>query len=122
VAPHVLVIDDDDDIRESLVALLQSEGYQATAATSGAHALDILSDGHAPPAAILLDLRMPSMSGQDFAARIGDDPRWASTRIIICTAGRCPPELGGRAYAVLQKPFDLDRLLELVDNATNPRK
>ncbi len=117
---HVLVIDDDDDIRESLLALLQSEGYEVTGAKSGAEALGVLKDGHAPPSVILLDLRMPSMSGQDFAEKLDGDGRWANARIIICTAGRCPPEVAARAYAVLLKPFDLDRLLDLVKAAATP--
>ena len=118
MAAHVLVIDDDEDIRDSLVSLLRSEGYGVTGAKSGTEALEIFKDGAVPPSVILLDLRMPTMSGQDFVGKIDGDGKWADTRIIICTAGRCPPEFAARAFAVLQKPFDLDRLLELVKDAS----
>jgi CheY-like chemotaxis protein len=54
---EILIVDDDVDIRESLVELLQAEGYLAVGAANGAEALDLLRSRRA--SVILLDLMMP---------------------------------------------------------------
>jgi CheY-like chemotaxis protein len=109
----LLVIDDDDDIRESLVALLRSEGYSVMGASNALDALTLLSHGE-KPSAIVLDLFMPSMSGAQFHDTIRRHPLWSKIPVIVCSAGPVPPDVLKSATAVLTKPFDLDRLLDLV--------
>ena len=62
---HVLVVDDDPDIRETLAHRLANEGYSVDLARDGAEALAQLSDGCSPDA-IVLDLGMPTMNGWQF--------------------------------------------------------
>jgi CheY-like chemotaxis protein len=109
----LLIIDDDDDIRESLVSLLRTEGYEARGARNAVDALAGLSSGDVP-GGILLDLFMPSMSGVQFFETVRQHPVWSQIPVIVCSAGPVPPDVAGRAFAVLAKPFDLDRLLEVV--------
>ncbi len=66
VHKRVLVVDDDDDIRESLMGYLEDEGFQAAGATNGKRALDMLTDGEPRPQLIVLDLMMPVMDGRSF--------------------------------------------------------
>ncbi|MGZ6143461.1 MAG: response regulator [Myxococcales bacterium] len=110
-------MDDDEDIRESLVSLLGAEGYQPLAVPGGRDALKLLGNGGDKPDVILLDLLMPSMDGIQFEAEVRRHAEWAKIPIIVCSAGPVPPDLAGRAFAVLQKPFDFDRLIELIDAA-----
>src|SRR5205807_7089486 len=113
-AHKLLIIDDDDDIRESLVALLRGEAYEVAGARNALDALTLLAQGAFVPAAILLDLFMPAMSGEQFDQAVQHHPSWSKIPVIICSAGPVPAEIAATAFAVLRKPFDLDRLLELV--------
>ena len=111
----VLVVDDDDDIRESLSMILDAEGFRPATASDGGEALAWLR-AHAPPCAILLDLMMPGMSGQEFRARQLDDPSLARIPTVIVSAGdnvsRVAADIGADAY--LRKPLDVDRLLAVL--------
>src|SRR5215471_4078459 len=63
--PVVLIVDDDEDIRESVASILRVEGYDVDVACHGKEALDRLVTA-APPSLILLDLMMPVMDGRTF--------------------------------------------------------
>jgi PleD family two-component response regulator len=65
----VLVIDDDEHIRYSLVDALEDEGYRAVSASNGVEALEVLRVLPNPPSVILLDLMMPVMDGWEFRPR-----------------------------------------------------
>ena len=82
----VLVVEDDDDLRESLVEFIAEEGYQAEAARSGLEALDKLRWG-LRPCFILLDLRMGVMNGWEFRKEQKLDPELADIPVIAMTAG-----------------------------------
>ena len=114
---RILIIEDDDDIRDSIVALLRAEGYDTLAKACGIDALALLSAGGFAPDAILLDLLMPTMSGAQFMAAISAMPPLAKIPIIITSAGPVPGDLAKAAFSVLVKPFDLDRLLETLQAA-----
>src|SRR4051812_34875241 len=60
---RLLVVDDDEDIRETLQAVFESEGYLVTTASNGLEALDRLRTMPTAPCVIVLDLMMPVMSG-----------------------------------------------------------
>jgi two-component system chemotaxis response regulator CheY len=64
--PYVLVIDDDDDIREGLMGFLEDHGFYPVGAANGQRALEILADPARRPCAIVLDLMMPVMDGRTF--------------------------------------------------------
>ena len=61
--PHVLVVDDDDDIREVVQETLEREGYQVSTVTNGQEALDEIS--RVAALLMMLDMRMPVLSGWD---------------------------------------------------------
>jgi CheY-like chemotaxis protein len=112
----VLVVEDDTDIREEMAALLEGEGYKVAQARNGKDALDLLKQ-LPPPCVILLDLMMPVMNGWDFRVQQLADPTLKEIpTVIVSGAARAPEEarsLG--ANACLQKPFELEPLLEVVD-------
>ncbi|MDB4985063.1 MAG: hypothetical protein JWN04_241, partial [Myxococcaceae bacterium] len=85
---HVLVVDDDTDLRETIAALLQEEGYLVSTASSGAQALGVLSPAPAPAPAvnvILFDLMMPESDGFDFRIKQRADDRIAHIPVIGMT-------------------------------------
>src|SRR5690349_5248872 len=82
----VLVIDDDDDIRETLEHLLELNGWTVTTAASGERGLDRLR--RTPrPTMILLDLVMPGLDGFAFRATQLGDPALATIPTVILTGG-----------------------------------
>jgi CheY-like chemotaxis protein len=86
--PHghsVLVIDDFDPTRESVVTLLQMNGIDAVGAQSGPDALDLFQAGMRP-CAVLLDLRMPGMDGWETWERMKVLPDLAQTPVVILSA------------------------------------
>lgn len=109
--PRILVVDDDDALREIYVDALSEGGYEVRQAGDGAAALRILEDGWTP-CVVFLDLRMPGMDGWELARRLRADDRWKDARIVVVAAhfriDREAAEIGASAW--LQKPFDLARL------------
>lgn len=109
--PRVLVVDDDDALREIYVDALAGSGYDVRSAADGAAALRLMESGW-QPCVIFLDLRMPGMDGWELARRVRSDDRWRDIRIVVVAAhfriDREAAEIGASAW--LQKPFDLGRL------------
>jgi len=110
-----MVVEDDSDVRQTLVELLNDEGYEARGATNGRDALELLRSARAP-GLILLDLRMPVMDGWEFRRQMRGDPALCGIPVVVMSAdtGLERKTEGMAAAAVLAKPVGLDRLLETV--------
>ena len=108
----ILVVEDDHDIRVSVRALLEDEGFQVLTVTDGRSALELLERGDRPRL-ILLDLMLPVMDGWHFAERVRVRPRLAGIPIVIMSAYDDPPPPAG-AVGFVKKPLDVDQLLRLV--------
>lgn len=107
----ILVVEDDDAIRELLVELLESEGHTVRAARHGEEALAVL-DGAPLPALVLLDLMMPVMNGEQFLqAWRARAPEAAAVPVYVLTAARS--EIGVAVTGRLAKPVDIDDILAL---------
>jgi CheY-like chemotaxis protein len=111
--PLVMVVDDDDDIRETLRGLLEDEGYRVSAYPTGREALDALKGGE-KPRVILLDLMMPVMDGAEFRRAQVDDPALASIPVILITAAGLEPIKRSDYSDVLRKPLKVDRVLAAI--------
>ena len=118
---HVLVVEDDCDIREAIEEALTIEGYRVKTAVNGKEALEMLKS--APPqwrpCFILLDLMMPVMNGWEFLLVQRADPELSKIPVMICSAvadrGKYPGIL-----EFIKKPLDLDDLLNLVGKHCDP--
>jgi CheY-like chemotaxis protein len=108
-----MVVDDDDDIRETLAGLLEDEGYAVRACATGQEALEALRSGLAPRV-ILLDLMMPVMDGAEFRRAQLADPALASIPVILITAAGLERVMRSEYSEVLRKPLKIDRVLELI--------
>ena len=115
-APYVLVVDDDQDIRDTIELALNLNGYEVASVESGAEALAWLRGGHPRPLLILLDLMMPHMSGFEFRAEQQRDPALAGIPTVVLTGAGALPEAQADVLAVelLRKPISLDALLSTV--------
>lgn len=105
---HILVVDDNPDIREVLDMLLQSEGYDTKLADSGKTALDLIAKHHFD--LILMDIIMPEMDGYQLARHIRDNPATRRIPLIMISARNedideaLGLELGADDY--IRKPFE----------------
>jgi CheY-like chemotaxis protein len=104
----VLVVDDDRDLRDTVSAVLEEEGYAVTCAENGAQALAALHGRR--PCVILLDLSMPVMSGWELLDVVRSDDELAGIPIVVLSAMRAPGSV-----AHLTKPVSLDELISTLD-------
>jgi CheY-like chemotaxis protein len=107
----VLVVEDDPDIREILVAELSSEGFAVVPAEHGEAALRALATD-ASPAVVVTDLMMPYMDGNALIANLRRIPAYARVPVIVVTASSVLHVPG--ATVVFRKPFELSELLRAV--------
>lgn len=112
-AHRILIVDDNDALRENLLEALELEGYAAEAVSSGAAALARLARDPLP-GLVLVDMLMPGMSGQEFVAAVRRDPRLAALKVALVT-GLTPARGGLEVDAVLGKPFGVADLLGVVE-------
>jgi len=111
--PRVLLVDDDDDVREILQIGLGAAGYAVRGAANGAEALEAISRER--PDIVLLDMMMPVMSGPEFLAAIHRDPRFRDLPILVVTAWPADAASLEGTRAVLAKPLDLGQLVRTID-------
>ncbi|MFN0135360.1 MAG: response regulator transcription factor [Phycisphaerae bacterium] len=113
----VIVVDDDPSVRRSVSALLAAHGYVVREFASGAEFLASPEIGR--PGCIVMDLRMPGMSGLDVQAALAE--KKLNPRIVFITGyGDVPSTvraMKGGAVDFLEKPFKSQDLLEAVDRA-----
>ena len=107
---RVLVVDDNEALRENLAEALQLEGYTVAVAADGEAALARLTQDP-PPRVVLLDLMLPGMSGADLLLRIRQDARLAGVRVVMTTGATGVRARAGSADAILMKPFGVRELL-----------
>lgn len=112
-ARHLLLVEDDRDLRELMSILLEEAGYAVTTASNGQEALAAVRQG--VPDLILLDLKMPVMNGFEFA-RVFRAQHARRAPILVVTAADDPQRRANEAGADgwLGKPFDPDALLAAV--------
>jgi len=110
---RILVVDDDDSIRQIVRFCLSDEGYRVGEAPNGEAALEVLDSVN--PELILLDLRMPVMDGWEFARRYRMLPGPHAPIVAFVAALNATEECAElETAAILSKPFDLDELLAAV--------
>jgi signal transduction histidine kinase len=109
----ILIVDDDDDLAEMMVAFLSGEGFVTEVAANGEQAIARLREGMRPDL-ILLDLMMPVMDGWQFRAFQLADPDLAQLPVIAMSASGTPQARAIHADAYVDKPFGLPDLLSVV--------
>jgi CheY-like chemotaxis protein len=113
---RVLVVDDDDVIRQLITVNLELEGFDVTTAVDGQDCLDQVA--RVAPDVVTLDIMMPRLDGWEAAARLRANPETAGIKVVLLSARAQEADLerGSRlgVDAYLTKPFDPDELIEVV--------
>ena len=115
---RILIVEDEEDIRETLKDFFESEGCIVTTACHGKAALNELRSNEAPHL-ILLDLMMPVMNGEEFVSHKNAHAHWNQIPILIMSADHHAAE---RAEAMnvkwcILKPLSLNRLVSMAEEA-----
>jgi two-component system, OmpR family, alkaline phosphatase synthesis response regulator PhoP len=115
----IVVIEDDVSLAQLIVYLLSREGFEAVSASDGAEGLEAVRRYR--PKIVILDLTLPSMSGDDVCRAIRQDPELRDTFVVVMTAlddreaRHRVREAGADCY--MCKPFDPARLVDVIDDA-----
>lgn len=115
-AKKILLIEDDDVIREVMKELLESEGYQVTCAINGDEGLKALRCEELPRL-ILLDMTMPVKDGMQFREEQIQDARLSQIPVVLMTADGdvAAKTLKVGAKCFIRKPFDIDVVIRTVE-------
>lgn len=110
----IFVVEDDNDLRETLGEILVEEGHRTRLFPNGRLALDFLRGGERPKL-ILLDLMMPEMSGWEFREEQLKDVALRDIPVVVMTASASFSETPVPASEILRKPVGLGEILDAVD-------
>jgi CheY-like chemotaxis protein len=113
----ILIVEDDDGVRDTLATILRDEGYAVETASNGEAALRQVA-ARPLPTLILLDLMMPRMDGIHFRERQLADPELRAVPVVVISAR---PDVARQAAELhaddfLQKPMSFEELLHVVQN------
>ena len=113
----ILYVEDNLDNRTLVRRILTAEGYNLIEAVNATQALEIIENTR--PSLILMDINMPDMDGYSLTSRIKSKPGFGSVPIVALTAnvmrGDRERSLEAGCDGYIQKPLDIDSLLELIE-------
>lgn len=115
----MLVVDDDEDLRDLVCSSLEADGYVVHAANDGNDALDRLNNAELPDL-VLLDLEMPVMSGWELIRRLRSIDRCSSLPVLVMSGAEPADAPAGVPF--IAKPASLQRLLAAVRRETSGRR
>jgi nitrogen regulation protein NR(I) len=114
---HILIVDDENNIRRVLAAMLKREGYEVTAAADGEQALAVLQK--VPISVVVTDLVMPRVDGMELLKRVAAD--LPDIPVIMITAhgsvDSAVAALKAGAFDYITKPFDQEELKKVIEKA-----
>jgi two-component system, OmpR family, phosphate regulon response regulator PhoB len=112
--PLVMVVEDDDDLREVLCELLDAEGYEPIPHSDPSAALRAIANG-VVPAAIILDFGLPGIGGVGFLSRLrASDQPWSTCPVLLLTGWQNVEGLGLAVQSIVEKPADPVALATIV--------
>jgi two-component system, chemotaxis family, chemotaxis protein CheY len=114
---RILVVDDDEHVRNVLHDALQQDGYEVETVCSGRQALTAIARNR--PALLVLDLHMPELDGPGLIDTLRNQTDWGSVPLVVLSSAPDAPAISRRlgARECLAKPFDVARLLAAVEQA-----
>lgn len=111
----ILIVEDDEIIRDVMAESLTDEGFDVRVAPNGQEAVELLATVR--PDLIVIDWRMPVMTGEEVVAWLRADPSLATIPLVVLSAAR-PREVSVTDAMVLQKPVNLETLSKVVHELT----
>ena len=115
---RIIVVEDDDTIRDLYVEILTEEGYEAIPACNGREAIEILKNSTLP-ALMLTDFLMPDMNGAEMIDRLMRENR-LNFPVLMVSATLSAIKVNGQEIDVLRKPMNVEELLHRVHKHCGP--
>ncbi len=119
VSKTILIVEDDEDIRNLYIEILNGEGFKVLAAASGEEALEILNKLERDPCLILTDFMMPGMTGEELIKIIRKEDLLMSLPIVMISAKPLGHEVT-KGIDFLKKPLDVDTIIDKVKEYCGP--
>lgn len=120
---NILITDDNDGVRDALIAALKAHGYQAIGARNGKEAISKLS-GFNGPTLIFLDLMMPVLDGWQVLEAWNHDPLFAQNKVVTISAvnlkSRADAKIPKNTVDRLQKPLTFKSVYQIVQKFCGP--
>lgn len=111
---HILIIDDEIDIGESLATVLETEGYEAYAYANGYKGIETMKTRR--PDLVIVDVMMPKPKGVEVVRLLKEDPELRNIPIMMMSASKEPTPLTEEKWdAFVRKPFEMDELLSTIE-------
>ena len=115
---RILVVDDEPFIQQLLRDILEDEGYAVLLASGGRRMLELLKTE--VPDLILLDVMMPDGNGREALLLMQAQPQLRDIPVVVMSAGLSQHEMTIESAAFLGKPFELEHLLQLIEDTIGP--
>lgn len=112
---NVLVVDDEPGMRETLVDILETVGYNVSAAVDGDSALEALRTTDVD--IVVMDVQMPKRDGVSVLQQLNPPPPTVIMMTAYAIEERLRAAVDGNAFAILHKPFAVGRLLSVLESA-----
>jgi DNA-binding NtrC family response regulator len=112
----VLVVDDEPGMRDTLVAILELQGYRVSSAPDGETACAAVQDGSFD--VVVMDVKMPGRDGVSVLEELGDPPPHVILMTAYAQEERLRAAVEANAFAIVHKPFETRRMLGLVAEAS----
>jgi DNA-binding NtrC family response regulator len=118
--PDVLVVDDEPGMRDTLVAILEMQGYRVSSAPDGETAFAAVQDGSFD--VVVMDIKMPGRDGVSVLEDMGDPPPHVILMTAYAQEERLRAAVEANAFAIVHKPFETRRMIGLVAEASRAGK
>jgi CheY-like chemotaxis protein len=112
----VLVVDDEPGMRETLVDILETVGYEVSAAGDGEQALEAVQEKDVD--VVVMDVQMPKRDGVSVLQQLRPPPPTIIMMTAYAIEERLRSAVDANAFAILHKPFAVGRLLSLIESAS----
>lgn len=112
-AKKIMIVDDEEDIRDALSYFLQNMGYETIECQDGLAAWNYLHQNTSKPGIILLDLSMPRMSGDQLLVHLKNHDELKAIPVIVVSA-LSDSLRDDSVVAAVKKPFSLEQLSQLI--------
>lgn len=114
--PLILIVEDDEATGEVITLTIEQEtAYRSHVVTSGYDALTFLLQSTVRPALLILDYRLPDLTGGELMDHLQQIPALKSIPILLMSAVNRKEEVESRAAMVMEKPFELDEFIAAIE-------
>ena len=117
MAAKILIVDDEQSLRELLEAIVSELGYEVLTASNGKQALELIA--HTRPTLVISDVMMPVMDGYRLLENIKSHASWHNIKILLVSAVQINKQVPYQADGYIAKPYDLDVLEEVIERLVN---